>query len=83
LYHYAPRTLLRPLFIGISGLQRPRPRDWCGSFRPLQGGSANVLARVLSQQIEETTKQTKVRFRDYAELLSFSYEIIVISVAVF
>jgi len=47
------------------------------------GGSADVLARVLSQQIEETTKQTKVRFRDYAELLSFSYEIIVISVAVF
>jgi hypothetical protein len=47
------------------------------------GGSTDVLAHVLSQQIEETTKQTKVRFRDHAELLSFLYEIIVISVAVF
>jgi len=28
------------LFMGISGLQRPRPRDWCGSsFRLLQAAA--------------------------------------------
>jgi hypothetical protein len=83
-FHHAPRTLLRLSFHGHFRTATTTTARLVRIIVPSPpGGSTDVLAHVLSQQIEETAKQTKVRFRDHAEPLSFLYEIIVISVAVF